>query len=62
MIIWWVDLAKRLYKKILSYSWRFNIEAIKKNVEDISSFPEIHNSIYEGPVLFIGGGKSDHIQ
>nr|CAH7741059.1 unnamed protein product [Callosobruchus chinensis] len=45
-----------------SYGWRFNINALLNNFEYISAFPIIHNITYDGPVLFVGGEKSDFIQ
>lgn len=45
-----------------SFGWRFNVKALLENTDYILSFPNVHNSVYKGPVLFIGGGKSDHIQ
>ncbi|KAJ3652089.1 hypothetical protein Zmor_018085 [Zophobas morio] len=45
-----------------SYSWRINIPALMSNFGDIAKFPATGNMTYSGPVLFIGGGKSDYIQ
>ncbi|KAJ8917347.1 hypothetical protein NQ315_002369 [Exocentrus adspersus] len=45
-----------------SYTWRFNAKALVNNFENITTFPETHNTVFEGPVLFVGGAKSDHIQ
>lgn len=44
------------------YGWRFNIKALLNNFDEIASFPIVHNLTYNGPVLFVGGAKSDHIQ
>ncbi|KAG5874591.1 hypothetical protein JTB14_001225 [Gonioctena quinquepunctata] len=45
-----------------SYSWRFNAKALAESFQHILTFPEIYNINYVGPVLFIGGAKSDYIQ
>ncbi|KAJ8956242.1 hypothetical protein NQ318_014974 [Aromia moschata] len=55
-------LTNLVQKSDGSYGWRFNINALLRNFGNISSFPEIHNLVYEGPVLFVGGAKSDYIQ
>ncbi|XP_023015212.1 sn-1-specific diacylglycerol lipase ABHD11-like isoform X1 [Leptinotarsa decemlineata] len=54
-------LTNLVQKNEGSYSWRFNEQALVENFEYISTFPEIYNIKYEGPVLFVGGAKSDHI-
>jgi pimeloyl-ACP methyl ester carboxylesterase len=43
------------------YSWALNIDAIADCYEHLVSWPEIEGR-YEGPVLFIGGGKSDYVK
>lgn len=69
-IFWFLPLVQKKvkwqfgfkYANFDSYGWRFNVKALLDNAEYILSFPEIHNSNFASPVLFIGGGKSDHIQ
>ncbi|OQV22216.1 Protein ABHD11 [Hypsibius exemplaris] len=41
-------------------SWRVNLDAIERHIEDIMEFPVFHNS-YNGPTLFIAGGNSKYI-
>ncbi|KAJ8984150.1 hypothetical protein NQ317_017801 [Molorchus minor] len=55
-------LTNLVQKSNGSYAWRFNINSILNNFDNISTFPEVHNSVFEGPVLFVGGSKSDYIQ
>jgi len=43
------------------YGWRLNIDAIADCYEHLVSWPDIEGR-YEGPVLFIGGGKSDYVE
>ncbi|CAG9862624.1 unnamed protein product [Phyllotreta striolata] len=55
-------LTNLVQKNDGSYGWRFNTKAILENFDKITSFPQTHNIKFEGPTLFIGGSKSDHIQ
>ncbi|ENN73977.1 hypothetical protein HUJ04_001576 [Dendroctonus ponderosae] len=55
-------LMNLIQKSDGGYSWRFNNKALLDFFDELSSFPEIHNLEYKGPVLFLGGGKSDYIQ
>ena len=47
-------------KKEGGYQWKMNFEAIKNHYEEILSDISI-NEIYEGPTLFVRGGKSKYI-
>jgi len=42
------------------YRWKMNLPVIQKHYEDILANIEA-NEVYEGPALFVGGGKSDYI-
>jgi pimeloyl-ACP methyl ester carboxylesterase len=42
------------------YRWSLNIDAIADCYEHLISWPEIDGR-YEGPTLFVGGGKSDYV-
>lgn len=45
------------------YKWRVNLDSITKNfVNNISGFPNVGSSVYNGPTLFIGGGNSDYLR
>jgi pimeloyl-ACP methyl ester carboxylesterase len=43
------------------YGWALNIGAIAACYEHLVSWPEIAGR-YEGPVLFVGAGKSDYVE
>lgn len=43
-----------------SFSWRFNLQALKANYARLTGEPHIDGS-FNGPVLFIKGGDSDYI-
>lgn len=40
--------------------WRFNLDGVRKHYQEISSWPE-HEAVYDGPVLFIRGGRSPYV-
>ncbi|MGH0169233.1 UNVERIFIED_CONTAM: hypothetical protein FKN15_056489 [Acipenser sinensis] len=42
------------------YTWRVNLDAIIKHLDNIMSFPDFDTS-YLGPTLFLGGGNSPYI-
>lgn len=43
------------------YTWRVNLDAIIKHLDNIMSFPDFDTS-YLGPTLFLGGGNSPYIR
>lgn len=45
------------------YKWRINLPVLEQAFStQIATFPIQHEKTYNGPTLFIGGGKSDYIQ
>lgn len=55
-------LMKALYRREdNSFDWRFNLKAIMANYENILSFRE-DGDPFEGPALFIRGGRSRYVQ
>ena len=44
-----------------NYNWKINLQSLKKNIENIKSFPKIQNR-FEGKTLFIKGKNSAYIQ
>lgn len=57
-------LLKNLYWKDVEnkkLAWRFNLNAISKNIEAVGEGIEINKSINNLPALFIRGGKSDYV-
>ena len=43
-----------------NYHWKINLESLKKNINEIKSFPKVQSS-FEGNTLFIKGEKSSYI-
>nr|XP_021182527.2 protein ABHD11 [Helicoverpa armigera] len=41
-----------------TYGWKYNLGALRKNVDNIVSFPKLNKKQYPGPVLFLGGKLS----
>ena len=55
-------LLQNLQLKKGHYQWRLNLEVIKKNIKDITGFPDTGNiKPFEKRVLFVGGGQSDYL-
>lgn len=53
-------LLKNLYWKEDRLHWRFNLEVINRNIEEVgTALPE--NGIFEGPTLFVRGERSNYI-
>jgi len=56
-------LLQNLQRTDQSYHWRLNLPALEQAMATISGFPEVLlKQHYEGPALFIAGGKSRHIR
>src|SRR5258708_35365386 len=44
-------------------SWRANLAAIEREMPHLAGFPAVaEGRTYEGPALFIAGGRSDYVQ
>jgi esterase len=54
-------LLQNLVKQSGGWSWRFNIDALREAIPDLIGFPDPHQRIYAGEVLFIHGEKSDYV-
>jgi len=54
-------LLKSLTRDQDSFAWRFDIEALWQNYEQILDWPE-SEAQFERPTLFLKGGRSDYIQ
>lgn len=54
-------VMKNLYRKTrTTFDWRLNLEALSANMDFV--FEGVESSdVYEGPTLFIRGGRSDYI-
>jgi esterase len=43
--------------------WRNNLEAIEREMPALTGFPPIPpETVYDGPALFVGGGRSDYLR
>ena len=42
--------------------WRPNLPVIESALQDISSWPDEITGVYDGPALFVFGGKSDYVR
>jgi esterase len=43
--------------------WRINLEAIEREMSVLVGFPPLSpGTVYDGPALFIGGGRSDYLR
>lgn len=42
--------------------WRLNLDAIGRAMPAISGFPEPPDRSYDGPALFVAGGRSDYVR
>ena len=42
------------------YDWRFNLDGVREHYQEISDWPE-HRGVYQGPVLFLRGGRSPYV-
>ena len=47
-------------KKSGGYKWKMNLKTIVNHYEDILD-DVLHDEVYEGPALFVKGGKSNYI-
>jgi hypothetical protein len=55
-------ILTRLIEKNNIFTWNFNIDSIKNNIENIMSFPQFDKNLkYVNPTLFLGGEKSNYI-
>lgn len=54
-------LLQNLVRQDGRFTWRLNLEAVRRNLDSIRTFPEMHDRVYTGPALFLGGENSDYI-
>ncbi|MEX2595817.1 MAG: alpha/beta fold hydrolase [Salibacteraceae bacterium] len=52
-------LKSLFHRKRNSFAWRFNLDAIEKNIENVGEAIDEMN--FDGPTLFIRGGNSNYI-
>lgn len=44
-----------------TFHWRINLDAIGSCMDSLIGFPDLGDARYNGPTLFVGGGRSDYI-
>jgi pimeloyl-ACP methyl ester carboxylesterase len=44
------------------FSWRINLDAIGAGMAGLIGYPDLGDARYDGPSLFIGGGRSDYVR
>ncbi|MEX2311930.1 MAG: alpha/beta fold hydrolase [Rhodospirillales bacterium] len=54
-------LLQNLGQTDQGFVWQFNLDAIQDHLPDILDFPDNTKGPYEGPALFLRGGKSDFV-
>ena len=55
--------CKTWYSTSGAARWRINLDAIEREMPVLVGFPPIPpGTVYEGPALFIGGGRSDYLR
>jgi esterase len=56
-------LLQNLIKTDAGFVWRVNLEALAANMPELLGFPTpAEDARYDGPTLFIAGGRSPYIQ
>ncbi|MEX5294996.1 alpha/beta fold hydrolase [Kocuria sp. CPCC 205268] len=43
-------------------SWEPNLELLRSSLDAIGGFPDTGDAVYEGPVLWVAGGRSDYVR
>ncbi len=44
------------------YAWRLNLEALTSNMPELLDFPSVDAGAYDGPALFLHGGRSTYLR
>lgn len=44
------------------YAWRLNLEALTSNMPELLDFPRVDAGAYDGPTLFVHGGRSTYVR
>ncbi|MDQ2623547.1 MAG: alpha/beta hydrolase, partial [Actinomycetota bacterium] len=44
-----------------SWRWRANLDLLRSMLDVITGFPEIEGASFDGPVLWVGGERSNYI-
>ncbi|MFI7483681.1 alpha/beta fold hydrolase [Kocuria sp. M1R5S2] len=43
-------------------SWEPNLELLRSSLDAVGGFPDTGDAVYEGPVLWVAGGRSDYVR
>uniref|UniRef100_A0A6P7G4B1 sn-1-specific diacylglycerol lipase ABHD11 n=1 Tax=Diabrotica virgifera virgifera TaxID=50390 RepID=A0A6P7G4B1_DIAVI len=54
-------LTNLIQKSNGSFGWRINIPSLLTNFHHVTKFPQLNDLQYDGPTLFVAGGKSDYV-
>ncbi|WP_029007611.1 alpha/beta fold hydrolase [Azospirillum halopraeferens] len=54
-------LMQNLVQENGRFHWRINLDALAAGMDALIGFPDVGTARYDGPTLFIGGGRSDYI-
>jgi esterase len=55
-------LLQNLVRESGGYRWRIDLEAIAHNLPRLMAFPGGHGASYDGPTLFLAGGRSHYVR
>jgi esterase len=55
-------LLQNLVSSNGGFAWRVNLEALSASMDAIMDFPISTSRTYEGPALFLSGGRSDYVR
>lgn len=55
-------LLQNLVRESGGYRWRIDLEAIAHNLPRLMAFPGDHGPSYDGPTLFVAGGRSHYVR
>lgn len=46
---------------VASRQWRYNLDALERDMPHILSFPDVGDAQFDGPTLFLSGAQSDYV-
>ena len=55
-------LLQNLERRDHGFRWRINLEALARNMEALTGFPDLRPRRWDGPALFIHGALSDYLR
>ncbi len=54
-------LLQNLIRSSSGFTWKANLDVLRRDLVNIGSFPQ-HLASYDGPVLWVSGGKSNYVR